>query len=308
MARQWRIGYEGALYHVLSRGNEGRPIFADDRDRVAFLDVLGSMCERFEVEVFSYVLMDTHYHLLLKTCRGNLSKCMQWFGVTYTRYYNVRHGRNGHLFQGRFKAFLVEDDPYLLQLSYYLHRNPLRAGTVNRLADYRWSSFPAYAYGRKGPAWLKTGLILSLFSGPDRFRAYRKEVQRYAGEKRKIWEQVRHGIVLGSKAFVDRIKDDYLKGKPHQEIPQQRAILRDKTAEDFLAEAGVEGRGGTKVDRDFGMCLLWESGRYTNQEIGEVFGITYSAVSRRVKMMRERMEEDKQLEKRYRHAKSRIKL
>ena len=102
------------------------------------------MSERFEVEVYAYVLMDNHYHLLLKTNKPNISNSMQWFGTTYTRRYNIRHKRSGHLFQGRFKNFLVENDEYLTLLSCYIHRNPLRAGIVRRLVDYPWSSYPMY--------------------------------------------------------------------------------------------------------------------------------------------------------------------
>lgn len=265
------------------------------------------MCERFEVEVFSYVLMDNHYHLLLKTPRGNLSKSMQWFGVSYTRYFNLRHGRSGHLFQGRFKAFLIENEPYLLELSLYLHRNPLRAGVVPRLAEYRWSSYPVYAYAKKGPSWLNTGVLLAQVSGADPATSYRRAVQRYAGEEWKIWEEVRDGLILGSKTFIDRIKGEYLKGKPHQEIPQQRAILREKTATALLAEAGIEGKARDKEMRDLGIYLLWETGRYTNQEIGEAFGITYSAVSRRVKAVTDRRAQDALLEKKYRQLRSRMK-
>ena len=110
MARAWRIEYEGALYHVLSRGNEGRPIFLDNDDRLLFLETLGEMSERFEIDIFAYVLMDNHYHLLFRTNRANLSKSMQWFGATYTKRFNIRHNRAGHLFQGRFKNMLVEND------------------------------------------------------------------------------------------------------------------------------------------------------------------------------------------------------
>ena len=103
MSRSWRIEFDGALYHVLSRGNEQQRIFADDQDRQLFLDLIGEMAARFEIDVFAYVLMGNHYHLLIKTYRANLSKSMQWFGANYTRKYNIRHKRSGHLFQGRFK-------------------------------------------------------------------------------------------------------------------------------------------------------------------------------------------------------------
>ena len=100
-----------------------------------------SVASGFEIELFSYVLMSNHYHLLLRTRRANLSRAMHWFAGTYTRRFNNRHGRSGHLFQGRFKSILVENDAYILQLSCYIHRNPLRAGLVKRLADYPWSSY-----------------------------------------------------------------------------------------------------------------------------------------------------------------------
>ncbi len=107
MTRPWRIEYDGAYYHVLSRGNEGRDIFYDDKDRRYFFDALGEMSERFEVEIYAFALMSSHYHLLLQTKGSNLSRAMQWFGVTYTRRFNNRHFRSGHLFQGRFMCRLM---------------------------------------------------------------------------------------------------------------------------------------------------------------------------------------------------------
>ena len=110
----------------MSRGNEGHDIAASDKDPEVFVELLCRMCDCFDIELYCYVLMSNHFHLLVKTPRGNLSKSMQWFVGTYTRYYNMQQSRSGHLFQGRFKSFLVEDDAYLLQLSYYIHRNPVR--------------------------------------------------------------------------------------------------------------------------------------------------------------------------------------
>jgi len=109
------------------------------------------MSERFEIDVFAYVLMGNHYHLLLKTNRANLSRSMQWLGVTYTRRFNLRHFRSGHLFQGRFKSIIVQNDAYLMRLSWYIHRNPLRAGMVKRLGNYRWSSYKALCLRKKSP-------------------------------------------------------------------------------------------------------------------------------------------------------------
>ena len=132
MSRPWRIEFIGALYRVLSRGNEQGNFFQDDEDRNDFISLMGEISDRFDVDVFAYVLMDSHYHILLRTNRPNLSKAMQWMGVTYTRRFNNRHGRSGHLFQGRFKSLIVENDDYLIELSCYIHRNFLRAVIVRK--------------------------------------------------------------------------------------------------------------------------------------------------------------------------------
>jgi REP element-mobilizing transposase RayT len=309
MARAWRIEYEGALYHVISRGNQRQAIFVDDDDRLLFLRSLAEMAERFEVEIYAYVLMSNHYHLLLRTRRANLSKAMQWFGVAYTSRFNLKNRRSGHLFQGRFKSMLVENDAYLLQLSYYLHRNPLRAGMVKRLANYRWSSYPVYAYGKNLPEWLSTELVLSqLVNAADRNKAYRDNAQKYAKEEKRTWEELRHGFILGTERFVESIKDRYLPEVPHREIPQQRQAARRSFSENDLVQAAnalgcsleayrksarISGREVSK--RDLLIYLCWQSGGWTNQEIGDRFGLTYSAVSRRVSLFKSKLLEDKLL-------------
>jgi len=322
MARQWRIEYEGALYHVLSRGNEGRNIVIDNHDRTLFLEKLGRMCERYDVEVYAYVLMDNHYHLVLRTRRANLSRSMQWLGVTYTRHFNLRHERHGHLFQGRFKTFLIGDESYLLQLSYYIHRNPLRAGKVKRLIDYPWSSCPAYANGKNQPRWLNTELILSFFGGKDKHRSYRQALQAYAGEEKRIWEDVRHGLFMGTDEFIENLKTQYLSGRrPHREIPQQRRILRERNVanmvdqwakildcrrEELVQRRRVRERD--KESRDLLIYLLWERGVYTNSEIGQLFALSYSAVSRRVAALRASVEDNRKIREKLTELKSQIKM
>jgi REP-associated tyrosine transposase len=221
MARQWRIEYSGALYHVLSRGNGRQDIFITDEDRHLFLNLLKELTERFCIDVYAYVLMGNHYHLLLKTQDANLSKAMQWFGTTYTRRFNLSNHTCGHLFQGRYKSIVVENDAYLLRLSCYIHRNPLRAGMVNRIADYKWSSYQYYGYKRKSPTWLDTGLILSQVAGQDRHRSYRKKVQNYSDEDGSIWEDIKHGLVYGSQTFLNDLKTKYLSEKKDVELPQK---------------------------------------------------------------------------------------
>jgi putative transposase len=142
---------------------------------------------------------------------------MQWFGVTYTNRFNARNFHSGHLFQGRFKSMLAQSDAYLMRLSLYIHRNPLRAGIVNRLADYPWSSYRSYAYGKKAPEWLKTERILcQLQNVEDRHAAYREQTQRYSDEERRLWEDLRHGFILGTEQFVESIKNEFLPDTPHR--------------------------------------------------------------------------------------------
>lgn len=311
MARPWRIEFEGALYHVLSRGNGGNDIVKDDRDRHLFLKTIGEMSERFEVDVFAYVLMANHYHLLLKTNRANLSKSMQWLGITYTQRFNLRHSRSGHLFQGRFKSIIVQNDAYLMRLSCYIHRNPLRSGIVKRLADYTWSSYKSYAYGRAFPEWLNTEPIFSRFNTADKNKAYRAKVQDYAKEERKLWEDLRHGMIIGSKKFVDKIRKTYLPEKTHQEIPQQRNIsksidpmLKLKEAARFLdcdlsrIKQMPRITRAERDKRDLLVLSLWRTGVITNAEIGKLFGTSYSSVSHIVKSIKLRMKDDLSLKER----------
>ncbi|MBT8352594.1 MAG: transposase [Deltaproteobacteria bacterium] len=321
MARAWRIEFEGALYHVLSRGNGRQDIFYDDQDRQLFLKTTEEMSERFEIDVFAYALMGNHYHLLLKTNHANLSKSMQWLGIAYTRRFNLIHSRSGHLFQGRFKSIIIQNDAYLLGLSCYIHRNPLRAGIGNRLADYSWSSYKSYAYGRRFPEWLKTDLVLSQFKGADKNKAYREKVQNYAKEEKKLWEDLRHGLIIGSKKYVDKIRNAYLPEKLHQEIPQQRDLSKSI---DPIAQLNEAARlldcdlnrfkrmpRISKADRDYRDLLVlsvWKAGALTNVEIGNLFGMTYSSVSRIVKSIRLRMERDHDLKEKFYTIYSQIKM
>lgn len=310
------------MYHVLSRGNERREIFFGDDDRQLFMDTLGDMAERFDIELYAYVLMNNHYHLLFRTNRANLSKAMQWFGVTYTNRFNARNSRSGHLFQGRFKSMVVEDDAYLMRLSLYIHRNPLRAGIVTRLADHRWSSYRAYAYGEKTPDWLKTELLLAQFQNSlDRHAAYREELQRYSTEEDRLWEDLRHGFILGSKKFVETIKQRFLPDTPERDIPQQRLLLKDLDLEQILEKAirflGWDESDFKKharvspnrvLDRDLLLDMIWQLGIRTNSQIGEIFGLTGSAVSRRVRVSRSRAAKDKSLQKKIADLKSIIEI
>jgi putative transposase len=321
MARQWRIEYPGALYHVLSRGNGGQLIFLSDKDRRIFLDLVQEFSERFNIEVYAYVLMGTHYHFLLKTPDANLSKGMQWFGTTYTRQFNLLNTKNGHLFQGRFKSIIVENDAYLLRLSCYIHRNPLRAGIVDRLAEFKWSSYLYYAYRKKAPSWLMTEVIQDQVSGKDKKQAYRKIVQQYADESGSIWEDVKYGLVYGSEGFLIDLKERFLLKQKDVELPQHNMVFRDVDPQKVLQIASEalnidldSLRKSRRISprernqRDLMIYLLWESGKFVNRQIGSFFGISYSNVSRRISDIRHRLDKDKELSRKYQAVKALIKV
>jgi REP element-mobilizing transposase RayT len=322
MSRPWRIEYEGALYHLLSRGNERNAIFVNDKDRYIFLDVVAETAQRFDVDIFTYVLMDNHYHLLVRTNQANLKKAMHWFGTTYTQRFNRRHFRNGHLFQGRYKSIIVQNDAYLLQLSYYIHRNPVRAGIVRRLADYRWSSFKVYAYGQKGPEWLSTDLIFSQLGGdPDCHRRYREKVQEYALEEKHIFEDLHHSLILGSKQFVDDIRKKYLPAEPDLSLPQQMQVAKTFDPGEYLRKAqqmfgcDVEHfvrakrlSGSDKAIRDTLVYGIWRTGQLSNQQIGNLLGISYSGVSHAVKSVKNSLKNNPKLQREFNRLNSLFKL
>lgn len=324
MSRPLRIEFDGAYYHVLSRGNNRCSIFHTEEDYKTFLELLEELSDRFLITVYAYVLMGNHYHLLLRTNQGNLSKAMQWIGTAYTRRFNIRNKQSGHLFQGRFKSILVEDESYFLSLSCYIHRNPLRAGMVKRLIDYQWSSYPYYAYPKKQPTWLNTDQILSQISQrKDRRQLYRKMVQAYSDEQNSIWEQVKFGFLFGSQEFLDHIKGRYLPGNPDRELPELNRVLRSSLPEILIEQitqvldCDIEhfrqaGRltGDDRNKRDVIAILLWETGKYNNRQIGELLGLTYSSVSRRLTRVKTILNDNKdhQVKTDYNKIKSIIKV
>jgi len=160
MSRPLRIVYAGAFYHVTSRGNEQKDVFKSKRDREKFLEYLESATERYGAVIHVYCLMSNHYHLLVETPAGNLPQIMGHINGAYTTYYNIKRKRSGHLFQGRYKAILVEFDEYALELSRYIHLNPVRAGMVTHPEEYRWSSYRNFIGQGSGPTWLKLDTIL----------------------------------------------------------------------------------------------------------------------------------------------------
>jgi REP element-mobilizing transposase RayT len=192
MARPLRIEFPGAIYHITSRGNARQPIFKDDKDREVFLEVLEGVVVRYKWLCHAYCLMDNHYHLLIETPEGNLSRGMRQLNGIYTQRFNRKHTMVGHVFQGRFKAILVDKENYLLELCRYVVLNPVRAGMVKTPGKYNWSSYGATAGTVKSPSFLTTDWILSQF-GHRRRQAenvYKSFVQDGV-KKSSPWENLR---------------------------------------------------------------------------------------------------------------------
>ena len=216
MARKPRVEYEGAIYHVMSRGDRREAIYRDDTDRKGFLRTLGEACGRTGWRVHAYVLMSNHYHLLLETPQANLAKGMHWFQSCYTLRYNARHRLSGHVFQGRYKAIPVEAHrDYLFPLADYIHLNPLRAGMASGedLKEYLWSSLSQYVDAAKRPDWLECGCILGEMGNADAAgsgKAYLKHLLGLAreasgGSAGKESDEKKEPWFVGSKAFGARL-------------------------------------------------------------------------------------------------------
>jgi len=302
MTRPVRIDYPNTFYHVLSRGNEKKEIFQDENDYLLFLQTLGRMVNRFGIEVHAYVLMKNHFHLLVRTKEANLSRAIQWLGVSYAVWYNRHHQRSGHLFQGRFKSFLIENDRYFTAMCLYIHGNPLRAGFVKRLLDYRWSSYRAYYDERHAIPWLTTELILGMHGGSR--KEFVTAQQASFGEKPNLLEDLKYGLYLGSEAFskecIERLED-----KHYHEKPQARALLRSRSIQDLAIKilkglgekapaSALQVRKDHCKNRDIAIYILYQLGVYLNKEIGEVFGVGYTAIPGAVKRAQEYLRSDQE--------------
>jgi hypothetical protein len=303
MARPWRIEYEGALYHVFSSGNEQRAIFETAEDRVNFLLMLGRMADRFKIDIFGYVLIYNHYDVLLRTQTPNLARAMHWFGTAYTRRFNLDHSRSGHLFQGRYRGTLVENAEGVAELSCHIHLKPVRLKLVEDPADYPWSSYNAYAFDTPLPIRIDRRFVLSVMPGPDRHSSYREMALQLGTQGGNILRKLHHGMLYGSREFVERIRSTYIGAAPQPEVTGQRKVFCDrnlkKLLEDVTAALDLSEctalDDGEREDCDLRMFFLWRTGIFKNRDIGSLFGLSHSTVSRRVKSFEERIRSDEEL-------------
>jgi len=324
MARPLRIQFPGAFYHVTCRGIERREIFAGDGDRYKFLELLVGSLETYQVVLYAYIMMSNHFHLLVQTKKANLSEFMRRFNICYTGWFNYRHQRSGNLYQGRYKAFLIDVDNYLLEVSRYLHLNSVRVrglrsvGYEQRWQDvrgYRWSSLSGYLDEKRVIKFIDYDFILSMVGGR---RAYRDFV--VDGLKREIenpFKDVQSRIILGSKEFVVKAKG-YLGRGSLREQPAYRdlvtstlepeVVVRILTREFGISEELLRRRGGNGVIRGMVADLLYRHSDITQAQIGRMLGeIDYMSVYQLRRRLKEKMLGHEGVRKQYAEAEIKLK-
>ncbi len=308
MSRPLRVQYPDALYHVTNRGNERKAIYRDDADRKEFLKILSQSITTYGVILHSFVLMENHYHLLVQTPLANLGEFMRHFNITYTSHYNRRHNRAGHLFQGRYKSFLVELDSYLSQVSRYIHLNPVKIAGRERMAaekklqylwDYRWSSLPGFADETKRFDFMEYETVLAAHGGDtaEGRQRYREQIIEDLTVGVPIRERILGQSILGGEGFVSRVKEQFLAGKKDRERPDVGKIHQYLSLEavlDIVEEETGEKEllRSTGMIRQLVMTALYQYAGLNNREIGELFNVDYSTVSQGRKRLREKAGKD----------------
>lgn len=325
MARPLRIEYPGAWYHVTCRGNQRIKIFEDDKDRRRFLKVLGESVEIFNVKVHCYVLMSNHFHFLLKTPEENLGRFMQRFNTAYITYYNLRHHKSGHLYQGRYKSLLVEADEYLLELSRYIHLNPVRLKKYREasieekskiLKSYQWSSLPGYIRIKSRDEFMHYDSVLAYLGADDKKGRIRYRDFVLGGLSKDIenpTKKAKANAILGSDSFVVWIKEQFLdvrqwdnKAYPHiktlkKSMPVQdiaKAVAEEyrvKPEEIVVARSKWREARQVLIELSHQLNFRKKSLRKLGEELG---GIGGDGIAHAHQRMQRRMQKDKRLSRR----------
>ena len=271
MTRPLRLEFEGALYHITSRGDRREDIYETDADRREFVSLLAEVCKTYNWTCHAYCLMSNHYHLLIETPEANLSRGMRQLNGVYTQQFNRRNQRFGHVFQGRYKSILVDKESYLLELTRYIVLNPVRAGMVRLAQDWPWSSYRATIGLARKPDWLQVDFLLSAF-GKNKSVAITKYVNFVIEgiKSPSIWGDLKQQIYLGDEHFVERMQMLIDEDKDLSEIPAPQTRPRPKQIHEYLDQ---------EKDRNRAIALAYQSGGYTLKEIADYFDLHYSTVS-----------------------------
>ena len=308
MSRPLRIQYPNAWYHVMNRGRRGEAVFQSENDYKCFINILHEALELFSLRVSAYCLMNNHYHLLVQTPGANISRCMRHINGVYTQRFNAQYGYDGPLFRGRYKAILVGEDGYLLQLVRYIHKNPLRAGIVNRLELYEWSSHRGYLSRAKKWDWLHKQFLLSMLAENSKQRLKRYRSFMAEDEDKTFLDKMnlkRLPSILGDNQFINTVKERFFTQKRHIEVPESKRLAPDtkdilNAVCDFYginkAQLCTTKRGTINEARNMAIYLL----RYLRGDslttIGKVFDIqSYSTVSSTIERFKVRMQMERKL-------------
>ncbi len=277
MSRPLRIEFAGAFYHVTSRGNGRKSIYRDGEDRSSFLQVLHKVNQRCHWLCHAYCLMDNHYHLIIETPEGNLSRGMRQLNGVYTMYFTRRHRSIGHIYQGRVKAILVEKESYLLEVCRYVTLNPVRAGLVKRPEDWGWSSYRGTGGLNKPHPSLTIDWILGQMG-----QSRREAVKRYRAYVREgmgadtLWKKVKGQSILGEKDFIDQFMDHLRRIEGIKEIPREQRYLGRPGLKDLFPEKVLKDR---KMRNERVAKAVGEWG-YSQREVADYLGMHYSTLSR----------------------------
>lgn len=298
MSRPLRIPYAGAFYHVTARGNEKKVIFKNERDLERFLLYAEAAVQRYGAVIHAYCLMNNHYHLLIQTPLANLSEIMQYINGSYTTYVNTKRQRVGHLFQGRYKAILIDADAYAQELSRYIHLNPVRAGIVSKPVDYQWSSYLYYSGKKDAPKWLTIDFVLGYFDERTTVgqRKYAEFVEAMIGQRYESpLKATIASSILGSKDFVEKIKAKYLRDRDMSRNLPSLTELRKRTVKEIVKETEAVWRRNERLQKVAGVYLCHRYSGLRLKEIGAYFGIGESAVSQSSRRFGMMLEKDKKL-------------
>ena len=311
MPRPLRIQYPDAWYHVMNRGRRGESVFLDEQDYSLFVELLKEVVDMYKVRVAAYCLIPTHYHLLIQTPGGDLSRCMRHLNGIYTQRFNRAHHCDGQLFRGRYKSILVDADSYLLELVRYIHRNPLETGLVKELNQYTWSSHKGYLSNTKKWNWLHKSFIFSLFARDRKegIKTYKRFVLMESPEEiSRIFSQRKFPSMLGSKKFINRVKKKFSRKKRHDEIPESRRLApgSEKIKKAICKAYGIKKssllssrRGVVNEPRNVAIFLMRRLRGEKLEEIGRQFGIAkYSSVSSVIVKMKRDISADRRLKAR----------
>ncbi|MFH1845989.1 MAG: transposase [Candidatus Omnitrophota bacterium] len=298
MSRPLRIEYPGAWYHVMSRGRRKEKIFFNEKDYKLFLDVIGDVARIFNVGIHAYALMPNHYHLLMHTPEGNLSRSMRHLNGVYTQKFNIKHKIDGSLFRGRFKSILIEEEAYLLELVRYIHRNPKKAELENKIGEYRWCSHRGYVIDAEKEEWLNVSEVLKKFSRYD--REAKRELDAFVNESvpkdlLKRLEGINWPTMLGGEAFKEDIKEKCFgeEIEASEKPAYKRDIIRSDKGEEEIKlllkeNADVLGSKWKRIQTEKRRALIYVMRKnyvLSHKEIGDrLGGLGYSAVSKHYKI------------------------